>query len=77
MRTNLVKKPSLEFNILWDFKVTVKYGENLVNILWYFQRKEKAKLLEEESKNEPVSDEGATTEASGTAAHNPDKPEGL
>ena len=39
--------------------------------------KEKAKLLEEKSKNEPVSDEGATTEASGTAAHNPDKPEGL
>ena len=36
VRTNLVKKPSLEFNILWDFKVTAKYGENLVNILWYF-----------------------------------------
>ena len=47
------------------------------NILSDFKGREKAKLLEEKSQNEPVSDEGATTEASGTAAHNPDKPEGL
>ena len=43
-----------------------------------FKRERKGeKLLEEKSKIEPVSDEGATTEASGTAAHDPDKPEGL
>ena len=47
------------------------------NILRDFKEKEKAKLLKEKSKNEPVSDEGATTEASGTATHDSDKPEGL
>ena len=58
----------------------VKSGEkknHSCNILWDFKGREKAKLLKEKSKNEPVSDEGSTTKASGTAAHNPDKPEGL
>ena len=59
----------------------VKSGEkknHSCNILWDFKGREKAKLLEESRKmNLPVSDEGATTEASGTATHDSDKPEGL